>query len=213
MPEGHRHGVLAFRRALECCQRWSLPQLTVYAFSKENWQRPRAEVDFVLKLLESTLQSELGIMMEQGVKCGFIGDREGLPDSLLDWMDRVVRETASNSDVQLNLAVNYSARADIQSAAVRAAQLVQQGQLQPEQIDEPLLASLLSSSGLSRQEPDLLIRTSGEQRLSNFLLWEAAYTEFYSSPALWPDWNEEHFAAALHDFASRKRRYGKRKHT
>ena len=119
MPEGHRHGVLAFRRALECCQRWSLPQLTVsscfqyaqcfrqlctapfsrfkpraavvlqvYAFSKENWQRPRAEVDFVLKLLESTLQSELGIMMEQGVKCGFIGDREGLPDSLLDWMDR-----------------------------------------------------------------------------------------------------------------------------
>jgi undecaprenyl diphosphate synthase len=187
--------------------RLGIPLLTVYAFSTENWGRAREEVDFLMTLFEQVLWQELEEMMEQGVRLQFAGQLSALPPSLQEAIGQVVECTQHNESLCLTVALNYGGRQEILEACRSIATLVQQGLLQPDQIDEALFSQFLYTNGLS--DPDLLIRTSGEMRLSNFLLWQMAYTEQYFTPILWPDFDRAAFHQALLSYQSRQRRFGK----
>jgi undecaprenyl diphosphate synthase len=204
---GHRQGAKTLKELLRCCKDWGINILTAYAFSTENWRRPTEEVDFLMLLFEKMLRRELGEMHREGVRINFVGDLSELPKSLQKEMQRSMLETSNNHDVQFNVAVNYGSRKEIISACRQVAELVQQGKIKPEDIDENLIQSNLYTADIPA--PDLLIRTSGEKRLSNFLLWQMAYTEMYFTDTLWPDFDRAAFQEALLSYQNRERRFGK----
>jgi len=203
---GHEAGSDALKRTIRATRRLDIPVLTVYAFSSENWSRPRSEVRKLLDLFLRALNREVRELDEHDVRLSFIGDRAAFSRTLSEGMQQAEKRTAGNQALQLNVAVNYGGQADVVQAARALAEQVAAGELKPQEIDRDRLGSMLSLSSLT--PPDLFIRTGGEQRLSNFLLWQLAYTELYFTDVLWPDFGEEHFCAALADFARRERRFG-----
>ncbi|GAB4213456.1 MAG: isoprenyl transferase [Synechococcales cyanobacterium] len=204
---GHQRGVHTLKELLRCCKDWGIPALTTYAFSTENWGRPHEEVDFLMVLFERVLRAELREMRREGVRIRFVGDLAKLPISLQREIERAMTQTESNQAIHFTVATNYGGRQEILHACQQLAQQVQLGLLQPDEITEEHFQRQLYTHDLP--DPDLLIRTSGEQRLSNYLLWQMAYTEQYFTPILWPDFDRECFRQALGSYQSRQRRFGK----
>lgn len=204
---GHRRGVNALRDLLRCCGEWGIEALTVYAFSTENWGRPAEEVDFLITLFEQGLRQELQDMVQNDVRLNFVGNLEGFPRSLQEEIAHSVAQTQTNQGIRFTVATNYGGRQEILQACRAIATQVQQGAIQPDQIDAALFEQHLYTTGVC--DPDLLIRTSGEMRVSNFLLWQIAYAELYVTDTLWPDFDRKEFHQALHSFQQRKRRFGK----
>lgn len=204
--EGHRAGSQATRQVVETCVELHIPILTLYAFSTENWRRSPKEVQGLLRLIEKTLKEERPELHANGVRVRHIGSKEGLPPSLLDELKETEELTKENKALLLNVAINYGGRDELRRAFQRMAQKVARGELSPEAIDEDLISAHLDTGGLP--DPDLLIRTGGEHRISNFLLWQIAYTELYVTPTLWPDFNKREFLMALVDYQHRERRFG-----
>lgn len=204
---GHRRGVDVLKDLLRCCRDWGIKALTAYAFSTENWGRPLEEVDFLMTLFERVLRQELREMMQEDVQIHFVGNLNALPRTLHAEIERSVDETRHNQGIQFTVATNYGGREEILQACRAIAVQVQQGLIQPEQIDEALFERHLYTAGIC--DPDLLIRTSGEMRLSNFLLWQVAYSELYITETLWPDFDRAEFHRALSAYQQRDRRFGK----
>lgn len=204
---GHRRGVDVLKDLLRCCRDWGIGALTAYAFSTENWGRPAEEVEFLMMLFERVLRQELREMMEENVRISFVGNLNALPRSLQDEIEKSMHETQGNQGIRFTVATNYGGRQEILQACRAIANQVQQGVIQPDQIDEALFERHLYTTGVC--DPDLLIRTSGEMRLSNFLLWQMAYSEIYVTDTLWPDFDRKEFHQALSAFQSRERRFGK----
>ena len=203
---GHQAGSDALKRTIEAAAKLGIGMVTVFAFSSENWRRPRSEVRHLLELFLKALSEDVRQLDEHGVRIRFIGDRSAFNRPLRDGMSRAETRTAANQTITLNVAVNYGGRADITAAARKLAIEVAQGRRQADQIEEGDLEAQLGTAGLP--PPDLLIRTGGEQRLSNFLLWQAAYAELHFSDALWPDFSAEDLQRAVDDFSRRQRRFG-----
>jgi undecaprenyl diphosphate synthase len=204
---GHQRGVDTLKELLRCCRDWGIPALTAYAFSTENWGRPLEEVEFLMMLFERVLRKELKEMMEENVRIRFVGNLEALPPSLQTEIDRSMEETKNNLGIQFVVATNYGGRQEIVQACRAIATKVQQGTIDPAEIDESLIERHLYTCGLPY--PDLLIRTSGEMRISNFLLWQMAYAEIYVTQTLWPDFDRAQFHKALSAYQQRDRRFGK----
>jgi undecaprenyl diphosphate synthase len=204
---GHRRGVDTLKDLLRCCKDWGIEALTAYAFSTENWGRPLEEVDFLMTLFERVLRQELREMMAEDVQIHFVGNLDALPRSLQAEINRSMLETQKNQGIQFTIATNYGGRQEIIHACRAIATQVQQGLLQPDQIDESLFERHLYTAGIC--DPDLLIRTSGEMRISNFLLWQVAYAELYITETLWPDFDRAEFHRALCAYQQRDRRFGK----
>jgi len=204
--EGHRAGIEALRRVVEAAPALGIEVLTVYAFSTENWRRPKAEVDALMALLVEFLHAETPALKAQGVRIRTIGDITGLPREAQAALAWAMAETREQRRLVLNLALNYGGRSEIVRAARKLAREVAAGRLDPDAIDECRFADALDTAGLP--EPDLLIRASGEERLSNFLLWQCAYTELWMTPTLWPDFDRGDLEMALDAYANRQRRYG-----
>jgi undecaprenyl diphosphate synthase len=204
---GHQRGVDSLKGLLRCCKDWGIPALTAYAFSTENWGRPLDEVEFLMTLFERVLRRELKEMMEENVRIRFVGNLEALPTSLQDEIERSMQDTKENTDIQFTVATNYGGRQEILQACRKIATQVQQGLIGPDDIDEALFESHLYTAGIPN--PDLLIRTSGEMRISNFLLWQMAYAEIYVTQTLWPDFDRMEFHKALLEYQQRERRFGK----
>ncbi len=205
---GHRAGVQAVRRTIEAAARLGVEWLTLYAFSSENWRRPAGEVLDLTGLLRQFLRSEIAELKAEGIRLRFIGDRARFEQDIQIDLGAAERDTAHNTRLNLVIALSYGARAEIVAAARAAAQAAQDGRLDPAGLDEAGFARLLSTDGIP--DPDLIIRTSGEQRLSNFLLWQSAYAELVFLDVLWPDFGPAQFEAALGEFARRERRFGAR---
>jgi undecaprenyl diphosphate synthase len=205
---GHRAGAQAVRRTIEAAVQSGVSWLTLYAFSSENWSRPPSEVLDLTGLLRHYIRQELADLKSQGVRLRVIGDRTRFDADICADLDRAERETAANTRLNLNVALSYGARAEIAAAARRAAEAVRAGLLDPASLNETMFASFLATSGMP--DPDLVIRTSGEHRLSNFLLWQSAYAELVFTDVLWPDFGPAQFDAALAEFARRERRFGAR---
>ncbi|ABA23062.1 Undecaprenyl pyrophosphate synthetase [Trichormus variabilis ATCC 29413] len=203
---GHRQGARTLKELLRCCKDWGIKALTAYAFSTENWQRPIEEVDFLMLLFERLLRRELSQMHREGVRISFIGDLSALPKSLQTEMERSMTETLNNQAIHFTVAVNYGSRNEITRACRQVAELVQQGKLSADAVNEDIVEQHLYT--VDTQPPDLLIRTSGEMRLSNFLLWQMAYTEMYFTDILWPDFDRAAFHQALLSYQKRDRRFG-----
>ncbi|MEH2142404.1 isoprenyl transferase [Nostoc sp.] len=204
---GHKRGVDALKDLLRCCQDWGIQALTAYAFSTENWKRPQEEVDFLMTLFQRVLRQELREMVEKNVQIKFVGNLQDLPQSLQQEISRSMAETKDNRGIRFSVATNYGGRQEILQACQAIAKQVQQGLLQPDEIDEQVFESHLYTAGIT--DPDLLIRTSGEMRLSNFLLWQMAYGEIYITDTLWPDFDRAEFHRALCAYQQRERRFGK----
>lgn len=205
--KGHMVGVESVRNIVRAAGDLGVKVLTLYAFSTENWNRPRFEVKALMGLLQRFLEKELVELSANNVRLRAIGQTDKLPDGPRRTLARVIEATAHNSGLVLNLALSYGARAEITRAAANLARLCQEGSLRPEEITEDLLAGQLYTAGLP--EPDLLIRTGGEYRLSNFLLWQASYAEIYVTETKWPDFRRAQLIAAIHDYQQRQRRFGK----
>ncbi|MCS6891644.1 MAG: polyprenyl diphosphate synthase [Rhodovarius sp.] len=205
---GHRAGAEAARRAIEAAGRAGVRWLTLFAFSSENWQRPAEEVQELTSLLRLYLTREVEAFARSGVRLRVIGDRARFGEELRTLIDRAEEATAHNTALNLNVALSYGARAEILAAARALVAAAARGEISAAEVTEDAFARHLATAGMP--DPDLIIRTSGEQRLSNFLLWQAAYAEFAFLPVLWPDFDAGHFAAALESFALRERRYGAR---
>ena len=205
--EGHRAGAESVRDIVRACRRIGIPILTLYAFSKENWQRPSREVQALWKLLKNYLKSEFDEMMEHSIRLNALGDIDELPRGVRRVLRDIMGKTAANRTMILNLALSYGGRNEIVRAARALAHACATRQLDPTDINETTFSSYLFTAGMP--DPDLLIRTSGEQRLSNFLLWQTAYTELYISPVYWPDFREPQLMQALADYQVRERRFGK----
>jgi undecaprenyl diphosphate synthase len=201
--EGHRAGLKSVKEIVETAARTGLQVLTLYAFSKENWKRPKREVGALFRALEQYLIKEDRLLIDNDLRLKVLGQREGLPTSLLRQLDRVEARTAANRRMTVGLALNYGGRAEIVDA-VR--DILRRGDLKPEDVDENELGRRLYTAGLP--DPDLLIRTSGERRISNFLLWQIAYAEIWITDVFWPDFRKEHFFQAILDYQSRNRRFG-----
>jgi undecaprenyl diphosphate synthase len=204
--EGHRRGANTLKEMLRYCKDLGIQTLTAYAFSTENWGRPTGEVNFLMTLFERLLQKELREMEAEEVCINFIGDITPLPPSLQQEIHHSMERTKNNKGVFFNVAINYGSRHEIVKVCQILAEKVQRGEIKSEQIDERAIAKHLYTSASS--DPDLLIRTSGEMRLSNFLLWQLAYTEIYVTDTLWPDFNHQQFDQALMAFQQRDRRFG-----
>jgi len=203
---GHRRGAEAVRRAVEACAKEGVRYLTLFAFSSENWGRPANEVGDLMDLLRVYFRRELAELCRNGVRLRVIGDRIGLPADIRSLIEETEAVSRDNQRVIVVMALNYGSRREITDAARRLAVEAQAGRLDPARIDENLFAQHLSTAGIP--DPDLLIRTSGEQRISNFLLWQLAYTELVFVPFSWPDFSEEHLRDALREYHRRERRYG-----
>lgn len=203
---GHVAGVDSLREAVTTSVRLGLDALSVYAFSTENWRRPRREVDLLMHLFATTLVNELPLFHQENVRLRFLGDIDALPERTRAVFRRGLDETAGNTGMTFALAVNYGSRAEIARAAREIARDVASGAVSVDDIDEDAVSSRLYTSGLP--DPDLLIRTSGEMRLSNYLLWQLAYTEFYVTPVLWPDFSRWDFLRAIASYQGRTRRFG-----
>jgi undecaprenyl diphosphate synthase len=203
---GHRQGIRSVRAVVEEGCRIGLDQVTLYCLSVENWKRPPRELKFLMKLLRHFLTVERKELMEQRVRLTMIGRREGLPADVLRELDQTVAMTRENTGMTLCLAVNYGSRTEIADAAKRLAEDVRDGLIRPEQVDESAFAAYLETAGTS--DPDLLIRTSGELRVSNFLLWQISYAEIWVTDVLWPDFRGDDLLAACRAYAARERRFG-----
>ena len=203
---GHRQGVEAVRSTVRACSDLGISYLTIYAFSSENWKRPASEVDDLMGLLRLYMRHEFAELAREGVRIQFIGDRSRLAEDIKILIADSEENTKNNTRLTFTVAINYGGRQEILKAARKFAQQVRDGELDPENINEQLFESYLESEKLP--DPDLLIRTSGEQRLSNFLLWQSAYTEFFFTSILWPDFKKEHLEQAVHEYQRRERRYG-----
>lgn len=203
---GHHQGARVLKELLRCCKDWGIKALTAYAFSTENWRRPTGEVDFLMMLFERLLHKELAQMHKEGVRISFVGDLSALPVSLQREMQRAIAQTANNQAIHFTVAVNYGSRNEIVRVCRQVAIQVQRGEISPEDVNASLLEQHLYTA--STPDPDLLIRTSGEMRLSNFLLWQIAYTEIYFTDTLWPDFDRAAFYRALLDYQRRDRRMG-----
>ncbi|NES99350.1 MAG: isoprenyl transferase [Sphaerospermopsis sp. SIO1G2] len=204
---GHKRGVDALKDLLRCCKDWGIKALTAYAFSTENWQRPQEEVEFLMGLFQRVLRQELREMVEENVQIQFVGNLKALPSALQAEISRSMAETQNNQSIKFTVATNYGGRQEILQACRAIAQKVEEGILKPEEISEELFESHLYTAGIA--DPDLLIRTSGEMRLSNFLLWQMAYGEIYITDTLWPDFDRKEFHRALCAYQQRERRFGK----
>ena len=205
---GHRQGAKTLKDLLRCCKDWGIGALTAYAFSTENWRRPTSEVDFLMVLFEKMLRRELKEMHKEGVRIRFLGDLSELSPSLQREIDRAMKETVNNTAVDFNVAINYGSRNEIVQACQQVAAKVEKGEISAEHVSEELISQHLYTAGC---DPDLLIRTSGEQRLSNFLLWQLAYTEMHFTDVFWPDFARAEFHRALLVFQGRDRRFGNAK--
>tara|TARA_R110000796_G_scaffold147674_5_gene264461 strand:+ start:5326 stop:6087 length:762 start_codon:yes stop_codon:yes gene_type:complete len=203
---GHERGVEALRRTVEAAGEIGVRYLTVYSFSTENWRRPAAEVNALFGLLRTFIKKDLGRLKKEGVKINVMGRREGLPDDIAELVEKAERETASNSDFVLNIAFNYGGREEIARAARSLSADVASGAVLPEDVTEDVLASYLDTADMP--DPDLLVRTSGEYRLSNFLLWQAAYSELVFFDVLWPDFDRAWLEKAVAIYSDRERRFG-----
>jgi undecaprenyl diphosphate synthase len=203
---GHRAGVEALKSTLRLCSDWGIGALTAYAFSTENWSRPGDEVNFLMTLFERVLQKELQSLEEEQVRIRFLGDLDGLPEKLQDLIDDATERTAKNSGIHFNVCTNYGGRRELVRAAQRLAKQAATGMIDPKAIDENSFARELFTAG--DQDPDLLIRTSGEYRISNFLLWQLAYAEIHVTDVFWPDFNADVLKQALLDYQGRNRRFG-----
>lgn len=203
---GHKFGVGSVRRVTEAAAQIGVKYLTLYAFSTENWNRPAAEVTGLMALLSSTIESEISSLIKNNVRIRVLGDDQ-LPAALRSKLAAAEEKTKDNTGLNLVLALSYSGRWEIAEAAKRIARDSAAGKLDPEKVDDKLFASYLPSAYM--QDPELLIRTSGEYRISNFLLWQTAYSEFYFTDILWPDFDAESFYQAIVDFQHRERRFGK----
>ncbi len=206
-PLGHHAGMTAVREVVEGCVDAGIEVLTLFAFSQENWQRPANEIDALMSLLEEYIAKEVRGLCERGVCTRILGDVERLPPSARRAIDRIVTETAGGTELALNLCISYSSRAEIARAARVLAEQVQAGELAPEDIDEDAIARQLYTAPWP--DPDLLIRTSGEMRISNFLLWQLAYAELYVTPVLWPDFTRQDLFQAILAYQGRDRRFGR----
>ncbi|TAM77255.1 di-trans,poly-cis-decaprenylcistransferase [bacterium] len=204
--EGHRRGIAALREATRFCKDWGISVLTVYGFSTENWKRDPREISFLMELCVFFARHELAELQRNGVRVNVIGDYRALPPACVEALDDLIVATAANGDVVLNLAVNYSARSELANAARAMARDVLEGVLDPAAIDDAVISSHLSTAQFP--DPDLLIRPGGEMRLSNFLLYQLAYTELWVTPTYWPAFSRETFAQAIVEFQSRQRRFG-----
>ena len=203
---GHRAGVEALKSTLRHCSDWGVKALTAYAFSTENWSRPGDEVNFLMTLFESVLQRELQALEQEQVRIRFLGDLDALPVKLQALIAEATQRTSGNSGIHFNVCTNYGGRRELVRASQRLAERVARGELEPSQIDENALAAELFTAG--EPDPDLLIRTSGERRISNFLLWQLAYAEIHVTDLCWPDFDAEALQLALKDYQSRQRRFG-----
>lgn len=204
---GHQNGVSAVRAASEACAELGVKFLTLYAFSTENWARPKHEVDALMELLVATIGNEIGTLMDNNIKLRAIGDLTSLPEKCQLELTEAIAETDKNTGLTLILALNYSARWEITEATRKIAEDIKTGLLSPSDISEDLISSYLETNGFP--DPELMIRTSGEQRLSNYLLWQLAYAELYFTPVLWPDFDKEELYKAILNFQGRERRFGK----
>ena len=203
---GHKEGVEALRRAVEASRELGLTHLSVYAFSTENWNRPQSEIDALFDLLRVFVRRDLARLHKDGVRVRIVGSREGLSEDILGLIDEAVETTRANTRLTLNIAFNYGGRSEIVAAVKEIARAVQAGRVQPDQIDEAMVSRMLWTS--DSPEPDLVIRTSGELRLSNFLLWSGAYAELMFMDVLWPDFTKESLEKAIDAFRRRDRRFG-----
>lgn len=204
--EGHRRGVASVRAITEECARLKIEQLTLYCLSSENWKRPQQELDFLMHLLEQYLVEERNVLLREEIRLTVIGRREGIPASVQAEMDRTIAMTAHHSGLNLCLAINYGSRGEIVDAVRSIADEVRAGRLQSSQIDEDLIAARLYTAGMP--DPDLLIRTAGEMRFSNYLLWQVSYAEFHVTDVCWPEFREPELHTAIRDFAGRNRKFG-----
>lgn len=204
--EGHKAGVLSLREAVTTSVRLGLDVLSVYAFSTENWKRPQREVDLLMRLFAETLLKELPLFHQENVKLRFFGDLEALPEKTRKTFQRGLDETAQNTGMTFALAVNYGSRAELTRASVLLANQIAEGSVSADSVTPADLEKNLYTAGLS--DPDLLIRTSGELRLSNYLLWQLAYSELYVTQTYWPDFSKWDFLRAIKDYQSRERRFG-----
>jgi undecaprenyl diphosphate synthase len=203
---GHQRGAEAVRRTVEGCRRWEIQYLTLFAFSSENWKRPASEVNELMNLLRFYLRREINELARSGVRLSFLGERELMADDIAEMMAEAEERTRHNSALLLTIALNYGSRREIAGAARRLAERVAAGELDCADIDEQTFGHTLNALGLP--DPDLLIRTSGEQRLSNFMLWQLAYTELVFLPVHWPEFDKRQLERAIAEFRRRERRYG-----
>lgn len=204
--EGHQRGVNSVRSTIEECCRLGVGQLTLYCFSSENWKRPQPELDFLMLLLEQYLIEERTEIMEQNIRFTTIGRRDRLPESVLREMDKNVLVSANNTGTCLCLAINYGGRTELIDAVRQLAKQAQKGEIDPDRIEEADLSNALYTTGMP--DPDLLIRTAGEMRVSNFLLWQISYAELWVTERCWPEFDVSTFHQALKDYAKRDRRFG-----
>jgi undecaprenyl diphosphate synthase len=203
---GHREGVRTVKEIVRAAPELGIRTLTLYAFSTENWNRPALEVQALMGLLKSYLQSELQELCQNDISLRCLGDKEKLPQDVQAMLARATKETAGNSRLVLNLALNYGGRDEIVKAARDLARKCQAGELEPEEISAELFAGYLYTAG--QKDPDMIIRTGGESRLSNFLLWQSSYAELYVTETLWPEFTREHLLKAVEYYQSRQRRFG-----
>jgi undecaprenyl diphosphate synthase len=204
--EGHRRGVASVRSTVEECARLRIEQLTLYCLSSENWKRPQQELDFLMHLLEQYMIEERTSIMDQDITVCVIGRRDGIPDATLREMDKTIEMTAENTGTRLCLAINYGSRLELLDAVRRIAQECDAGELDAETITEQTISDYLYTSGMP--DPDLLIRTAGEMRISNFLLWQISYAELWVTERCWPEFGIDELHLALRDYAARDRRFG-----
>ena len=203
---GHNKGVSVLKEIIKASKKLGCKVLTVYAFSTENWTRPTKEVDFLINLFEKVLKKEIGEIYQEGIKIKFVGDLSPFPETLKSIFNNSEDLTKNNKNFTLNVCVNYGGRQEIVKVAKELALKSFSGEINPSEVNEELFNSELLKQGIN--DPELLIRTSGEKRISNFLLWQLAYSEIYISDVLWPDFNESEFIKAIIDYQSRNRRFG-----
>jgi undecaprenyl diphosphate synthase len=204
--EGHRRGVSSVRRTVEEAARLHIEQLTLYCLSSENWKRPPGELEFLMHLLEQYMIEERQTLMSQNLTVSIIGRREGIPESTQREMDKTIALSSANTGTRLCLAINYGGRAEMVDAVRRIAEETLSGDIQPDQIDEACLANHLYTAGMP--DPDLLIRTAGEMRISNFLLWQISYAELWVTERCWPEFEINDLHSAIRAFAARNRKFG-----
>ncbi len=205
--KGHEKGVESVRTIVRACREFDIPYLTLYAFSTENWQRPQNEIKALMSLLKSFLKKELPELMAQQIRLAAIGQIHRLPQNVFQVLQAAMDETSANEKMTLNLALSYGGRTEITEMVQAIARKVARGEADPDKIDQGVVADHLYTRGIP--DPDLMIRTSGEMRISNFLLWQLAYAEIFVTPTLWPDFSRDEFIQILDQYRKRDRRFGK----
>jgi len=204
--EGHRHGVASVRACVEECTRLGIEQLTLYCLSVENWKRPRQELDFLMHLLEQYMVEERSTLLRENVRVRLIGRRQEIPTAVISEIDKTIEMTRDNTGTTLCLAINYGSRTEIVDAVRAISDRVATGEIRSDDVDEKVFADALYTAGMP--DPDLVIRTAGEMRVSNFLLWQISYAEIWVTQDCWPQFREAHLHQAIRDFATRDRRFG-----